>query len=285
METQTIKTNTSELSVKIQGTEKNGTIVLLHGGPGVPDYLEDVALALNGSYRVISFDQRGVGRSVAHHDSYSTDDYINDIHAIIHSLNLSEFHFFGHSWGALLAELYAKKYADNIISMFLCNPCPGIGKYWLLMEKDILDFFTSKMSTSEWVQLKYNYYIAHQGMAHADRAMIKIILLLWQTYFKNLDLPKKRTKEWLHGINAKALFKTRKSIMNKSHLSLNELPAINSIPILVLYGTDDIYQSTKWITRARFPNAQYIELENSGHFPWLQDNENFMLILSQFYEI
>jgi pimeloyl-ACP methyl ester carboxylesterase len=141
------------------------------------------------------------------------------------------------------------------------------------------------MSTSEWIQLKYNYYIAHQGMTHADRAMIKIILLLWQTYFKNLDLPKERTKEWLHGINAKALFKTRKSIMSKSHLSLNELPAINSIPKLVLYGTDDIYQSTKWITRERYPYAQYIELENSGHFPWLQDKVNFRLILSQFYEI
>ena len=246
MKTLTIKTNTSELSVKIQGIEKKGTIVLLHGGPGVPDYLEDVALALNSGYRVISFDQRGVVRSVALHDSYSTDDYINDIYTIIRSLNLSEFHFFGHSWGALLAQLYANKYPDNIISIFLCNPCPGIGRYWLLMEKDILDFFASKMSTSKWIQLKYNYYIARQGLAHADRPMIKIILLLWQIYFKNLDIPKKRNIVWLHGISANAFFKTRKSIMRKSHLSLKELPAINSIPILVLYGTDDIYQSPNY---------------------------------------
>jgi len=285
METLTIKTNTSELSVKIQGTEKKGTIILLHGGPGVPDYLEDVAFALNSGYRVISFDQRGVGRSAAFHDSYSIDDYINDIYTIIHSLNFSEIHFFGHSWGALLAQLYAYKYPDNIKSMFLCNPCPGVGRQWLLMEKEFMDFMRSKMSANEWVKLKYNYYIARRDWENADRAVLKIILLVWKIYYKNLDLLMKRNKEWLHGINAKVLFKTRKTIMKMAHLSLNEAPSINSIPILILYGSNDIYQSTKWITRARYPFAQYVELENSGHFPWLQDIENFNLILSQFYEI
>jgi len=285
MKTITIKTGTSELSVKIQGEGKNGTILLLHGGPGVPDYLENVGLSLSSGYRVISFDQRGVGKSVAIHDTYSVDDYINDIHTIIHSLNLSEFHFFGHSWGALLAQLYANKYPDNIMSMFLCNPCPGVGRHWLLMEKDIMDFIRSKMSANEWIKLKYNYYIAGRDWENADGALVKIILLVWKIYFKNLDLPMKRNKEWLHGINSKVLFKTRKTIMKMAHLSLNEAPSINSIPILILYGSNDVYQSTKWITRDRFPNAQYIDLENSGHFPWLQNKENFMFILSQFYEI
>jgi pimeloyl-ACP methyl ester carboxylesterase len=38
-------------------------IVLLHGGPGVPDYLGPVASLHAPRHRVITFDQRGAGAS------------------------------------------------------------------------------------------------------------------------------------------------------------------------------------------------------------------------------
>ena len=36
-----------------------GPVILLHGGPGVPDYLAEVAEILAPRHRVIRYDQRG----------------------------------------------------------------------------------------------------------------------------------------------------------------------------------------------------------------------------------
>ena len=58
-----IKSKGAELAVRDFGGEGEA-IMLLHGGPGVPDYLAPVADMLGPRYRAITFDQRGVGSSV-----------------------------------------------------------------------------------------------------------------------------------------------------------------------------------------------------------------------------
>jgi hypothetical protein len=52
-----------------------------------------------------------------------------------------------------------------------------------------------------------------------------------------------------------------------------------SYPVTVLYGGRDIYGSGTQVVYSRFPEAQKILLENSGHIPWLQDKERFTEIL------
>src|SRR5512136_643342 len=58
------------------------TVILLHGGPGVPMDFSPVAEQLSRKYQVIAFDQRGTGRSPVSGATYSIDEYIKDIDAI-----------------------------------------------------------------------------------------------------------------------------------------------------------------------------------------------------------
>lgn len=80
---------------------------MLHGGPGVPDYLGPVAALLAPRHCVIIFDQRGVGASVVRTDGYTIAAYLSDLEAIRTSCGVEKLHLFGHSWGGLLGQLSA----------------------------------------------------------------------------------------------------------------------------------------------------------------------------------
>jgi dihydrofolate reductase len=43
------------------------------------------------------------------------------------SLGITTWHIFGHSWGGLLAQLYARAYHDRVRSLFLSSPSLGVG--------------------------------------------------------------------------------------------------------------------------------------------------------------
>jgi pimeloyl-ACP methyl ester carboxylesterase len=106
---------------------EHDTVLLLHGGPGVPDYLEPVARMLAPRHRAARFDQRGVGKSIALSAAYGIGDYLADVDAVRNHLRVERLHLFGHSWGGLLAQLYASAYPDQTASLVLCNSSTGAG--------------------------------------------------------------------------------------------------------------------------------------------------------------
>jgi len=280
-----IESENAVLEVKIYNPDKHKTIIILNGGPGIPDYLEDVAIFLSNGFRVITFDQRGAGQSIVRNNSYLVDEYLDDINAIAVALNIAEFHIFGHSWGGLLAQLYAIKFHDKVVSMFLCNSFPGVGHQWVLMEKDIVQFTRLSVDTNIWLKILCTYLMARKGLIKTDSAMRRIIAIIWDIYAKDHGLAKQNNVLRIRDINAKAIFKTREKIINTSVSTLENTNSLNSIPTFILFGSNDIFLKTKWITRSRYPLAQYLELEGGGHFPWKEKEDNFKRVLRQFYNM
>src|SRR5512136_2706976 len=82
-----VETADARLAVYEEGTTGD-TILLLHGGPGVPDYLADVSGILATEHHVVRFDQRGTGRSVCRSGHYALDDYVNDVDTVRRALGL-----------------------------------------------------------------------------------------------------------------------------------------------------------------------------------------------------
>jgi len=97
-----VQSQGAELAVRDFGGQGE-VVVLLHGGPGVPDYLRPVAEMLEPRYRAVTFDQRGVGSSVASQHRFELEDYLGDLDAVRQRLGVASVHLFGHSWGGLLA--------------------------------------------------------------------------------------------------------------------------------------------------------------------------------------
>ena len=227
-----------EFPVKIRGEENKETILLLHGGHRVSDYLDRVADFLGERYKAISYDQRGIGNSIPSRATFSVDEYIGDIDAVVDSVNIEKFHLFGHSWGGILAQLYASRHPKRIESLFLCNPRLGEGSQWDSAQEEVNEIFSSK----------------DRILANIKMGIDKFLTLVGGSYAKNAS-------------------------------TLNASSALNLVPAIVLYGTVDLYNETERFAMDRLPNAQKIELAGSGHYPWLEDTENFRKVLSQFYEM
>jgi proline iminopeptidase len=97
-----------------------GTVVTLHGGPGMThDYLLPfVDLAQHG-YRVVFYDQLGCGRSDLARDvsEYSVDRDVSDLESLRQTLGLGRVHLLGSSYGGLLAIAYALAHPEPLKSL------------------------------------------------------------------------------------------------------------------------------------------------------------------------
>ena len=277
-----LETKTSILNLTIEGNNHSETIILLHAGPGVPDYLDEVSDILSKTYRTVRFDQRGTGKSESLNKSYTVDEYLYDIDQIINYLNIGKVHIFGHSWGGLLAQLWAAKNKSRIESLFLCSPSSGTGKVWKKMEKEVMSYNKNQASLKEWLIIGIN---SLRGLIGSNKGYRNIFKLLWKFYFKNPNDAVEAKPNWLLGINAIAINKTRKNIILLNNAALDEALMDFNKPVTVLFGSYDIYGKSKELIKVRFPNLNYIILENSGHLAWIQDNRNFKKLLNEFYTL
>lgn len=108
-------------------------IVFLHGGPGMGDYFDSLPELLSPPYRAVTYDQRGCGRSSCD-GSFEVDDQVADLDALRAYFGAGKLHLFGHSWGGLLGQLYAKAHPERVASLVLCCSMANTGGKVALME-------------------------------------------------------------------------------------------------------------------------------------------------------
>ncbi|WP_297093446.1 alpha/beta hydrolase [uncultured Draconibacterium sp.] len=273
-----VKNGDANLNTTVYSDDKTETVLLLHGGPGVPDEMLEVVDILKKKYRVITFEQRGVGASYCKNCSYTMEDYISDIDAILEKYDITKVHLFGHSWGGLYAQIYAIERPEKIKSLFLCSTSSGTNTLWKKTEKEVMSFNRKMTSNKEWINMGWNSFL---GMLGSDKAYGKVFKQVLENYYKDYsDL--KLDNEFYTKIHSKPINKTRKEI--RKYKSLNEV--INpQFPILITYGDNDIYGESKDELPKRFPTATITTIKNSGHIPWKHNYAVFEKILVDFYNI
>ncbi len=144
-----IQSGNCSIEAKLYSTAGAYTVILLHGGPGVPDEMTEVRETLNRKYQVITFEQRGTGKGDHRNCTYTIADYLQDISNLAGFFKLTAFHLFGHSWGGLYAQLYADKNPEKILSLFLCSPASGCGPIiWKMTEREVLQYNRARSTTA-----------------------------------------------------------------------------------------------------------------------------------------
>lgn len=113
------------------GPEDGPPLVLLHGGPGAHhDYLYPQMLALAATHRVITYDQRGGGRSRTDDPTPITwQTQTADLALLLEEFSLENVPVVGYSWGGLMAMLYAIEQRSlpsrpSVSSLTLISPAP-----------------------------------------------------------------------------------------------------------------------------------------------------------------
>lgn len=88
-------------------------VVCCHGGPGLWDYLGDLADLLDDAHLVVRFDQRGCGRSSSPDGPFTVAQAVDDLERLRQAMGVDRWAVLGHSWGAKLALRYAAAHPDR----------------------------------------------------------------------------------------------------------------------------------------------------------------------------
>jgi proline iminopeptidase len=97
--------------LRLEVTGKGDPLVLLHGGPGIPDDLGPLA-SLLPEFQVLRFDQRGGGASSVT-PPFDVPTLLADLEGLREHLGVETWVVAGHSWGADLALAYALAYPER----------------------------------------------------------------------------------------------------------------------------------------------------------------------------
>ena len=98
------------------------TLVLINGvGDDLDGWVNQVDDFARAGLRVVSYDNRGVGRSGAPPGPYTSAEMAADLKALVSGLGLARFHLAGVSMGGAIAQEYAVAFPDDLLSLVLAN--------------------------------------------------------------------------------------------------------------------------------------------------------------------
>jgi pimeloyl-ACP methyl ester carboxylesterase len=112
----------------VGGLDADRVLIAVNGGPGAPsDYIASLAQLAGQELAVITYDQRGAGRSTApddHAASYTLLKYVEDLEAVRRTVGAERIDLLGHSWGGLVALEYVALYPQRVSSLILYESSP-----------------------------------------------------------------------------------------------------------------------------------------------------------------
>jgi proline iminopeptidase len=137
------------------GNKNDKPLLFLHGGPGYncANFEATTAqqLAENGFF-VIVYDRRGEGRSIDPNAKFTFKETFDDLNAIYQQYDLTKATLIGHSFGGIVATLFAEAYTEKIVSIVLVGAPVSLQKSF----KNILSKSkTLYQSRSDSTNLKY----------------------------------------------------------------------------------------------------------------------------------
>jgi len=116
-----VRTPGATLHVRVAGDPAaERVLVAIHGGPGLASgYMLDLEQLADEDLAVVTYDQRGTGRSTEPSDGYAMARYIEDLDAVRDAVGADAIHLLGHSWGGLIAQRYAIAHPERVRSIVL----------------------------------------------------------------------------------------------------------------------------------------------------------------------
>jgi proline iminopeptidase len=254
------------------------TIILLHGGPGVPDDFTAISNLLRTKYNIITFHQRGTELSPVSNNDFSIESYLSDLDFIADHFSVKRFHLFGHSWGGLYAQLYSGKNSERILSLFLCSSVSGTGKEFMQTQLEVAQYNRKNSTLRERISMTMN---SIAGLFNRDKSLKKLFahtVNIYQRGFAKEDETSFHTEH----VTSDAVKPLMKKLMKHPELGKN---IYHPFKITITYGEKDTIGKSRIHVTERYPGASSYVIPGSGHIPWVQNKREFQRILREHYEL
>jgi 3-oxoadipate enol-lactonase len=116
-----VEVTNKQLAVEMHGD--GDWMIMVHGLGGTSNVWAPQIGALSPSFRILTFDLEGSGRSPAK-GQLSMDSFVRDTLAVMTKYGIEAAHFAGHSMGTIVCQHMAAKHPDRVLSLTLLGPLP-----------------------------------------------------------------------------------------------------------------------------------------------------------------
>ncbi len=260
----TFRAQGSTLAYTAYGSGPN--VVVLAGGPGLnAAYMAPLAreIAADG-YRAILLDQRGTGASAAapHDRALLTQaGTVADIEALRVALHERRLRFVTHSFGGGVALAYAAAHPNRVANLVLIG---SVGT-----DLSTVDRFGAILMTHLSPTERKAYAAASKS---GDAAKALDIQLLAE--FDDRKKAEKTIAADPHPFIYPAVSNDVYTAFSKTYHVGPALAAVRA-PLTLLTGADDAARAMEASIRAAFPNAHRVYIAHSGHWPWVENPQDF----------
>lgn len=294
---ETLKLPTSEGYVPVDGSVRlhyrtlgtgADTVVFVHGGPGMPSvYMEPDLIPLALSRTLLFYDQRSAGESTLVTDTARLHwgHYVSDLEALREHFGIEQMTLLAHSWGPYVAALYAMEHPEHVERMLFVDPGPPAAEPYLaqvdiMSRLDSLSLAKAERAYEQWgatpdsVKQCWAYYSQTGEAFTADPSSIH------QMWGDPCDSPQAAMLNPNKYYARAALFDAPDSL---GPFDMTEDLARITAPTLIVHGRDDPWPvggGRHWAEAQ--PNAQFVVVEDAGHFPYVERPEIFFPVAEAF---
>jgi len=217
-------------------------------------------------YKVISFDNRGVGKSDKPDVPYSLEMMANDLAGLLDVISIEKAHFMGYSMGARIAEEMALSYPERVISLVLVCPIT-----WSAELNNQPEIFTAeermRWSPSSPEETARNFLarvLSEEFSKNNPKLIEKLVKIIREGYGPP------HAQNW----HAHA---------SDTYDNYKRLPQINA-PTIIIAGSADntVSLDNIRILKERLPGAELTIMDNMPHFLMWEGFDEFNRIMLDF---
>jgi pimeloyl-ACP methyl ester carboxylesterase len=237
--------------------------LLLHGGPGLPDYTEGAADELASLFTTIRYTQRGTLPSTVG-GPYTVETHMADALAILDLFEQERAWAIGHSWGGHLALHLAVQHPDRLYGVVCIDTLGASARVMPEYRERLL----AKLAPEERARAEEIEERSAAGET-TEEDELEHTRIVWPAMFadpavappcpfEHMGVPSHR--ETMRSVDEHFAKRTlRKGLPNVA------------MPVLVLHGVQDPLPIRASVATAKLiPGAQVARIPNCGHFPWIE---------------
>lgn len=246
-------------------TDESGPpALLLHGGPGLSDYLDSLALELAGVLTTARYQQRGLTPSLIE-GPRGVDTHVADAVAVLDALGWDRVWLVGHSWGGHLAMHVAIAHPERLLGLIVLDGLGAVGDGGM---SELGPNLTAALPEEDRARVEELDSRDDRGEA-TEAERLEQMRLVWPYYFGD---PGAAPPMPAFRMDPTAI-ETWASIVDHFERRTLELglPAV-TMPVLITHGErSPVPPAEAERTAALMPDARLAIHAGRGHFPWLEE--------------
>jgi 3-oxoadipate enol-lactonase len=247
----------------------NGEPLVIISGCGINVSWANLVSALSLKYHVITFDNRGAGRSDKPDIPYTMQMLAADVAGLLDSIGIGAAHILGYSMGGVIAQEFALSYPERTLTLILSCASPAGSPDVILPEPHVMELLLDPETITRLTPLEWSGQLlgcmCSQEFLDRHHHLVNDVA----------------TTQSEHSTRLPCIMRQVEAMMTAC--TYDRLPKIKA-PTLVLGGAADKVTpcDNLRLLASKIPNSELVIFENLGHGMFIEGAEQTNRVILTF---